>query len=69
MPTLGSHLYCFPRTCGGDPQAVSGIGILGLVFPAPAGVIPAIEIKAEVTVRFPRTCGGDPGRLSSDSEG
>ena len=23
----------FPRTCGGDPQAVSGIGILGLFSP------------------------------------
>ena len=30
------------------------------VFPAPAGVIPALMLHSLLLMGFPRTCGGDP---------
>ena len=50
----------FPRTCGGDPSAMTNQIVDNVLFPAHAGVIPPGLLPRRSGLPFPRTCGGDP---------
>ena len=40
-------------------------GVLNILFPAPAGVIPALKQALDEKCTVPRTCGGDPTASAS----
>ena len=52
--------FAFPRTRGGDPNAITNYLNEKLLFPALAGVILNGTYKSIWQFTFPRTRGGDP---------